>query len=270
MTSETFTNELINAIAQKKTFDFRDRIRKVDILMIDDIQFIAGRESTQQEFFNAFNELHDAGKQIILTSDKPPKEIQRLEERLCSRFEWGLVADIQRPDAETRLAILRDKARRDNLLIPDEVLQLIAEKIENNVRELEGALNKLVVQADLTGQPISVEMCQVALRDLFEQRQRRQITPELVMRTVSDYYGTSMGELISATRRREITVPRQIAMYLVREIIGMSLPQIGRVFGDRDHTTVLHSCKSVEQNMKNNPTMKSVVDDLQRMVRNSQ
>ncbi len=238
--------------------------------MIDDIQFIAGRESTQQEFFNTFNELHDAGKQIILTSDKPPKEIQRLEERLCSRFEWGLVADIQRPDMDTRLAILRDKARRENLEIPDEVLTLIAEKIENNVRELEGGLNRLVAHANLTGQPITVEMCRIALHDLFEQRQRKQITPELVMRTVSDYYGTSMSELTGATRRREITVPRQIAMYLTREIIGMSLPRIGEVFGGRDHTTVLHSCKTVEQNIRNNPTMKSVIEDLQRMVRNSQ
>ena len=270
MTSEAFTNELINAISQKKTFEFRDRIRKVDILMIDDIQFIAGRESTQQEFFNTFNELHDAGKQIILTSDKPPKEIQRLEERLCSRFEWGLVVDIQRPDEETRLAILRDKARREKIEIPDEVLALIAEKIENNVRELEGGLNKLVAHATLTHQPITVEMCQVALHDLFERRQQKQITPELVMRTVSDYYGTSMSELTGATRRREITVPRQIAMYLTREMIGMSFPRIGEVFGGRDHTTVLHSCKTVEQNIRNNATMKSVVEDLQRMVRNSQ
>ena len=270
MTSEAFTNELINAISQKKTFEFRDRIRKVDILMIDDIQFIAGRESTQQEFFNTFNELHDAGKQIILTSDKPPKEIQRLEERLCSRFEWGLVVDIQRPDEETRLAILRDKARRENIEIPDEVLALIAEKIENNIRELEGGLNKLVAHATLTHQPITVEMCQVALHDLFERRQQKQITPELVMRTVSDYYGTSMSELTGATRRREITVPRQIAMYLTREMIGMSFPRIGEVFGGRDHTTVLHSCKTVEQNIRNNATMKSVVEDLQRMVRNSQ
>ncbi len=270
MTSETFTNELINAISQKKTFEFRDRIRKVDILMIDDIQFIAGRESTQQEFFNAFNELHDAGKQIILTSDKPPKEIQRLEARLCSRFEWGLVADIQRPDFDTRLAILRDKARREQIQIPDDVLELIAEKIEDNVRELEGGLNKLVAHANLSGRPITMELCQTALHDLFEQRQRRQITPELIMRTVSDYYGLSMNELTGATRRREITVPRQIAMYLTREMIGMSLPQIGVVFGGRDHTTVLHSCKTVEQNMKTNSTTKGVVEDLQHMVRNSQ
>ena len=269
LTSETFTNELISAIQQKKTFEFRERIRKVDILMVDDIQFIAGRESTQQEFFNAFNELHDAGKQIILTSDKPPKEIQRLEERLCSRFEWGLVADIQRPDVDTRVAILRDKAQRENIEVPDDVLQMIADKIENNVRELEGGLTKLVAHANLTGQPITIELCETALKDIFDQRLHRQITAEGIMRTVSDYYGLSLSELTGATRKREITVPRQIAMYLTREMIGMSLPQIGNVFGGRDHTTVLHSCKTVEANLKTNAGMKAIVEDIQQMVKNS-
>ena len=270
MTSETFTNELISAIQQKKTFEFRERIRRVDILMIDDIQFIAGRESTQQEFFNAFNELHDAGKQIILTSDKPPKEIQRLEERLCSRFEWGLVADIQKPDIDTRVAILRDKAQREAIDVPDEVLQLIAGKIDNNVRELEGGLNKLVAHAGLTGQPITLELCETALKDIFSQRVHKQITAELIMRTVSDYYGLSMSELTGATRKREVTVPRQIAMYLTRELTGMSLPQIGNVFGGRDHTTVLHSCKTVENNMKINAGLKAIVEDIQQMVKNAQ
>ncbi|MBQ8072328.1 MAG: chromosomal replication initiator protein DnaA [Clostridia bacterium] len=270
MTSETFTNELISAIQQKKTFEFRERIRKVDILMVDDIQFIAGRESTQQEFFNTFNELHDAGKQIILTSDKPPKEIQRLEERLCSRFEWGLVADIQRPDEDTRLAILRDKAQREQIEAPDEVLQLIAGKIENNVRELEGGLTRLVAYSNLVGQPITVELCEAALKEIFDQRQHKQITAELIMRTVSDYYGLSLSELTGATRRREITVPRQIAMYLTREMTGMSLPQIGNVFGGRDHTTVLHSCKTVEASTKDNAGMKAMVEDIQRMVKSAQ
>ena len=264
MTSETFTNELISAIQQKKTYEFRERIRKVDILMVDDIQFIAGRESTQQEFFNTFNELHDAGKQIILTSDKPPKEIQRLEERLCSRFEWGLVADIQKPDIDTRVAILRDKAQRENIEVPDEVLQLIAGKIDNNVRELEGGLTKLV------GQPITLELCETALKDIFNQRVNKQITAELIMRTVSDYYGLSLSELTGATRKREVTVPRQIAMYLTREMTGMSLPQIGNVFGGRDHTTVLHSCKTVETNTRANAGLKTIVEDIQQMVKSAQ
>ena len=270
MTSETFTNELISAIQQKKTFEFRERIRRVDILMVDDIQFIAGRESTQQEFFNTFNELHDAGKQIILTSDKPPKEIQRLEERLCSRFEWGLVADIQRPDVDTRVAILRDKAQREQIVAPDEVLQLIAGKIDNNIRELEGGLTRLVAYSSMVGEPITVELCEAALKEIFDQKQHKQITAELIMRTVSDYYGLSLGELTGATRKREITVPRQIAMYLTREMTGMSLPQIGNVFGGRDHTTVLHSCKTVESNTKANAGMKAIVDDIQQMVKNAQ
>ena len=270
MTSETFTNELISAIQQKKTYEFRERIRKVDILMVDDIQFIAGRESTQQEFFNTFNELHNAGKQIILTSDKPPKDIQRLEERLCSRFEWGLVADIQRPDVDTRVAILRDKAQRERIEAPDEVLQLIAGKIENNVRELEGGLTRLVAYSNLVHQPITVELCETALQEIFDQRQHKQITAELIMRTVSDYYGLSLSEMTGATRRREITVPRQIAMYLTREMTGMSLPQIGNVFGGRDHTTVLHSCKTVEANMKGTDGLKSIVEDIKQMVRNAQ
>lgn len=270
MTSETFTNELISAIQQKNTYEFREKIRKVDILMIDDIQFIAGRESTQQEFFNTFNELHDEGKQIILTSDKAPKEIQRLEERLCSRFEWGLVADIQRPDIDTRVAILRDKTQRENIEVPDEVLQLIAGKIDNNVRELEGGLTRLVAFSNLVGKPITMELCEEALQEIFAQRQHKQITAELIMRTVSDYYGLSLNELTGATRKREITVPRQIAMYLTREMTGMSLPQIGAVFGGRDHTTVLHSCKTVENNIREQAGLKAIVEDIQQLVKNAQ
>ncbi len=270
MTSETFTNDLINAIQQKKTFEFRDRIRKVDILMVDDIQFIAGRESTQQEFFNTFNELHNAGKQIILTSDKPPKDIQRLEERLCSRFQWGLVADIQRPDVETRVAILRDKAQREQIEVPDEVLQLIAGKIDNNVRELEGGLTRLVAYSSLVGQPITMELAETALKEIFDQRQHKQITAELIMRTVSDYYGLSINEITGSTRKREITVPRQIAIYLTREMTGMSLPQIGNVFGGRDHTTVLHSCKTVEASLEKNEGMKNILDEIKHQVQNAQ
>ena len=270
LTSETFTNELISAIQQKKTYEFRDRIRKVDILMVDDIQFIAGRESTQQEFFNTFNELHNANKQIILTSDKPPKDIQRLEERLCSRFEWGLVADIQRPDIDTRVAILRDKALRECIEAPDEVLQLIAGKIDNNVRELEGGLTRLVAYSKTVGQPITMELCETALKEIFDQRQHKQITAELIMKTVSDYYGLSLNDMTGSARKREVTVPRQIAMYLTREMTGMSLPQIGNVFGGRDHTTVLHSCKTIENRLGENEGMKGIVEDIKQMVRNGQ
>ena len=270
MTSENFTNELISAIQMKKTYEFREKIRKVDVLMVDDIQFIAGRESTQQEFFNTFNELHNDNKQIILTSDKPPKDIQRLEERLCSRFEWGLVADIQRPDVDTRVAILREKTVQDNIEVPDDVLQLIAGKIDSNIRELEGCLTRLVAYSTLVKEPITVDLCERALKEIFDSKRHKQITSELIMQTVSDYYGLSMDDMTGPTRKREITVPRQIAMYLTREMTGMSLPQIGTVFGGRDHTTVLHSCKTVEANMTANTDIRAVVEDIKTLVKNAQ
>ena len=270
MTSESFTNELISAIQQKNTFEFREKIRKVDVLMVDDIQFIAGRESTQQEFFNTFNELHNENKQIILTSDKPPKDIQRLEERLCSRFEWGLVADIQRPDIDTRVAILREKTQQEGITVPDDVLQLIAGKIDSNIRELEGCLTRLVAFSSLVKQPITTELCEQALKEIFDQRRHKQVTAELVMQTVSDYYGLTLNDLIGPTRKREITVPRQIAMYLTREMTGMSLPQIGNVFGGRDHTTVMHSCKTVEANMTANTDIRAVVEDIKNLVKSAQ
>ncbi len=269
MTSENFTNELISAIQRNKSYEFREKIRRVDVLMVDDIQFIAGRESTQQEFFNTFNELHNANKQIVLTSDKPPKDIQRLEERLCSRFEWGLVADIQRPDVDTRVAILREKIQQERISVPDEVLQLIAGKIDSNIRELEGCLTRLVAYSNLVKQPITMELCEAALKEIFDQTQHKQITAELIMKTVNDYYGLTLGELTGPTRKREITVPRQIAMYLTREMTGMSLPQIGTVFGGRDHSTVLHSCKTMETILREQPGMKSIVEDIQRLVKDS-
>ena len=269
MTSENFTNELISAIQMKKTYEFREKIRKVDVLMVDDIQFIAGRESTQQEFFNTFNELHNENKQIILTSDKPPKDIQRLEERLCSRFEWGLVADIQRPDVDTRVAILREKTTQEHIEVPDDVLQLIASKIDSNIRELEGCLTRLVAYSNLVKEPITVDMCERALKEIFDSKIHKQITAELIMNTVSDYYGLMLEDMTGPTRKREITVPRQIAMFLTREMTGMSLPQIGNVFGGRDHTTVLHSCKTVEANMSANTDVRAVVEDIKTLVKNA-
>ena len=270
MTSESFTNELVDAIQQRKTYDFRSKLRGVDVLLVDDIQFIAGREATQLEFFNVFNELHNENKQIVLTSDKPPKEIQRLEERLCSRFEWGLVADIQRPDVETRLAILKEKVRQDNLPIPEDVLSLIAVKIDSNVRELEGCLTRLTAYSRVTEKPVTTELCEQALKEIFDQRRHKQVTAELIMQTVSEYYGVTLNDMVGPTRKREITVPRQIAIYLTREMTGMSLPQIGSVFGGRDHTTVMHSCKIVEAALKDSTGTKDIVDQIKRMVRNAQ
>ena len=206
----------------------------------------------------------------MLTSDKPPKDIQRLEERLCSRFEWGLVADIQRPDIDTRVAILREKTLQDNIDVPDDVLQLIAGKIDSNIRELEGCLTRLVAYSNLVKEPITMELCEQALKEIFDQRRHKQITAELIMQTVSDYYGLTLNDLIGPTRKREITVPRQIAMYLTREMTGMSLPQIGSVFGGRDHTTVMHSCKTVEAGMDGESNLSMVVNDIKRLVKNAQ
>ena len=235
--------------------------------MVDDIQFIAGRDSTQEEFFHTFNALHTAGKQIILTSDKPPQEIARLEERLSSRFAWGLVADIKRPDIETRIAILREKVRQDHISVGDDVLELIAANVDSNIRELEGSLTRLVAYANLINQPITAELCQDALRDVFVKPKTRSITAEVIMQTVSDYYSITPEDLISPSRRREITVPRQIAIYLTREMTTMSLPQIGQAFGNRDHSTILHSCSLVSSNMKSSSSMASVVNDIRNLIK---
>jgi len=266
MTSETFMNEMINAIQQKNTYEFRAKLRMVDVLLVDDIQFIAGREATQQEFFNTFNELHNDNKQIVLTSDKPPKDIQRLEERLCSRFEWGLVADIQAPDEETRAAILRDKVRQEKFEVPDEVISMIAREIKSNVRELEGCLTRLVAYSNMTKEPITLELSQNALKEIIDSRKVKIITAEMIMQSVSDYYNVTLSEMVGPTRKREITIPRQVAIYLTREMTGMSLPQIGTVFGGRDHTTILHSCKVMENTVRDDPGMKSLVNSIKRQI----
>lgn len=266
MTSETFMNEMVNAIQQKRSYEFRAKLRMVDVLLVDDIQFIAGKDATQQEFFNVFNELHNENKQIVLTSDKPPKEIQRLEERLTSRFEWGLTADIQVPDEITREAILKDKVGREHLDIPDDVIRLIAREIKNNVRELEGCLRRVTAYSSMTGQPITLELSERALREIFAQKHQKQITAELIMQTVSDYYSITLNDLVGPTRKREITIPRQVAVYLTREMTGMSLPQIGTVFGGRDHTTILHSCKVMENAVLEDASMRNLVDHVKRLV----
>ena len=266
MTSETFMNEMINAIQQKSTYEFRAKLRMVDVLLVDDIQFIAGREATQQEFFNTFNELHNENKQIVLTSDKPPKDIQRLEERLCSRFEWGLVADIQAPDEETRTAILREKVRQEKFEVPDEVISMIAREIKSNVRELEGCLTRLVAYSNMTQQPITLELSQTALKEIIDSRKVKIITAEMIMQSVSDYYNVTLSEMVGPTRKREITIPRQVAIYLTREMTGMSLPQIGTVFGGRDHTTILHSCKVMENTVRDDPGMRNLVNSIKRQI----
>lgn len=266
ITSETFTNDLVKAIGSNTNFEFRNRYRNVDVLMVDDIQFIAGKESTQEEFFHTFNTLHTAGKQIILTSDRPPQEIARLEDRLKSRFAWGLTCDIKKPDVETRIAILREKARQENITMDEDVYEAIATRVESNIRELEGSLTRLVAYAQLTNRPITVQLCEEALHDIFAKKVRKEVTAQVIMQTVANYYSITVDDLIRPTRRREIAVPRQIAMYITRDLTNLSLPQIGQVFGNRDHTTVLHGCNQIANAIKNDSSMASVVNDLKEII----
>ena len=268
ITSEDFTNQLVTAMQTNRNQQFRERFRNADILMVDDIQFIAGKNATEEEFFHTFNHLKEAGKQIIMTSDKPPREIQKLEERLCSRFEGGLNADIQRPDFETRLAILRKKAEFEHLIISDDVLVLIAERIDTNVRELEGSLTRLTAYSGLTRRPVDMQLANEALKELLK-RDTRPISAELIQESVANYYGITVGDLKSPKRNHDITVPRQMAMYLVREMMGMSLTKIGEVFGGRHYTTVMSSIEKVEKSMKASPNVVSVMDDIRRMIKDA-
>ena len=269
ITSEDFTNQLIGAMQTNQNQQFRDRFRTADILMVDDIQFIAGKKGTEEEFFHTFNHLREAGKQIVMTSDKPPKEIQKLEERLCSRFEGGLVADIQRPNFETRLAILRKKAEFEKLSIDNDILSLIAEKIDTNIRELEGSLTRLTAYSSLTRRPIDMQLAREALRELFKHTETRLITTDSIQEAVANYYGITVEDLKSPKRSHEITVPRQIAMYLCREMMGLSLTRIGDAFGGRHYTTVMSSIDKVEESIKQSPSLASLLDDVRRMIKDS-
>jgi len=242
ISSEEFTNDLINAIRNHNTQAFRDKYRSADVLLIDDIQFIAGKEATQEEFFHTFNTLHGQNKQVIISSDRPPKSLVTLEERLRSRFEWGLTADIQPPDLETRLAILRAKAERLGRKVPGEIMELIARRVQSNIRELEGALNRIVAFAELSGMALTMQLAEVALVDLLPQR--GDVKPGAVVDVVARAFNLSVDRLLSTDRSRDVALPRQIAMYLMRET-NISLPQIGLALGGRDHTTVMYGCEKV-------------------------
>ena len=269
ITSEDFTNQLVSAMQTNKNQDFRERFRNVDILLVDDIQFIAGKRGTEEEFFHTFNHLREAGKQIVMTSDKPPKEIQKLEERLCSRFEGGLIADIQRPDFETRLAILRKKAEFEHLNVSDDILELIAEKIDTNVRELEGSLTRLTAYSTLARRPIDMQLAREALRELFSHSETRKITCDIIQEAVASYYGITVEGLKSPRRNHELAVPRQIAMYLTREMMGLSLTKIGDAFGGRHYTTVMASIEKVEDSIRQSPSLASLLDDIRRMIKDT-
>lgn len=249
MSSEHFTNELIAAIRHRSTPQFRTKYREMDVLLIDDIQFIAGKESTQEEFFHTFNNLHNNRKQIIITSDRPPKEIANLEERLSSRFAWGLIADIQPPDFETRVAILRKKVEKEPVEVPDAVIHFIAEQIQTNIRELEGALIRVIAYSALEERPVTLEMAKTTLKDMVKETIKT-ISVEMVQKSVAQFFGMPLSELRSKNRHRNVVLPRQIAMYLSRQLTNMSLPEIGNAFGGKDHTTVLHSCKKIETEIK--------------------
>lgn len=262
VTSEKFTNELIQSIRNKTTPDFREKYRNIDVLLIDDIQFIIGKESTQEEFFHTFNTLHESKKQIIISSDRPPKDIQTLEDRLRSRFEWGLITDIQSPPYETRMAILNKKVESDGLFIENEILEFIAANIKSNIRELEGSLNKLVALSRLKKKEINMELVAEAIQDYISMSSHKTITLPYIVDIVADHFGLTSQEIYSKNRSSKIAYPRQIAMYLCRKCIGMSLSDIGKSMGNKDHTTVLHGCNKIEDDLKNDISLQNTVDVL--------
>ena len=266
ISSEKFTNELINSIKDDKNVEFRNRYRNVDVLLVDDIQFIAGKERTQEEFFHTFNALHEANKQIIISSDRPPKEIPTLEDRLRSRFEWGLTTDIQAPDFETRIAILRKKAESENFKVNNEVFDFIARKIKSNIRELEGALTRVTAYSSLTNKEVSIELAQEALKDIISSNRPKQINIDMIKDVVSQHYNIQIDDFDSKRRTRTITYPRQVAMYLSRELTDLSLPKIGESFGGRDHTTVIHAYDKISHDINESMDFKNLILEFKKML----
>ena len=265
VTSEKFTNELIDSIKDDTTVHFRNRYRSVDVLLIDDIQFLAGKERTQEEFFHTFNTLYEANKQIVVSSDRPPKDIPTLEERLRSRFEWGLIADIQAPDLETRVAILRKKAILDNLDIEDDVLSYIAAHIDTNIRELEGALIRVMAYSTITSKSdITVELATEALQEILPDSKPKIITSKEIKKIVAEYFHLQVQDLVGKKRTRTIAYPRQIAMYLCRELTDASFPKIGDDFGGRDHTTVMHANDKIARELNEDPELEHIIEEIKK------
>ena len=271
VTSENFTNELINSIKDGnfKNESFRKKYRNIDVLLIDDIQFIAGKKMGQEEFFHTFNSLRENNKQVIISSDKPPRDIPLLEERLKTRFEWGLLADVSMPDYETRLAILRKKVQLENLIIDDYLLSVIATKINTNIRELEGVLNKIIAYASLTHTPITIESTEKAINDVALQKEKI-VTAAYIQDIVAKYFNLDKKDLVSTKKSNDIVYPRQIAMYLCRTSGNMSFPQIARDFGKKDHTTVMHAHGKIEKEIKQNTNTKLIVESLKNIIRENQ
>ena len=269
VSSETFTNELIEAIRNGNNTAmsrFREKYRSIDVLLIDDVQFIIGKESTQEEFFHTFNELHVAKKQIILSSDRPPKEMETLEERIRSRFEWGLLADIGSPDYETRMAILKKKAERDGFELSDEILNYIAVNIKSNIRELEGALNKLMAYVNLVQTEITMEIAQKELQNIISPDKPRIVTPQLIMEVVAEHFGISIEQILSKSRSNDVAKPRQIAMYLCKNMTDASLEAIGKVLGGRDHSTVVHGIKKVAEDVSADEAVAKTVETIKKKI----
>jgi chromosomal replication initiator protein len=265
--SEEFTNDFINSIRDERAGAFQRRYRDVDVLLIDDIQFLQGKEGTQEEFFHTFNTLHNANKQVVITSDLPPKKLSGFEERMRSRFEWGLITDVQPPDLETRIAILRKKAVGERLLAPDDVLEYIASKISTNIRELEGALIRVTAFANLNRQPVDLALAEVVLKDLITDDDAREITVATIMAQTADYFGLTIEDLSGSSRSRVLVTARQIAMYLCRELTELSLPKIGQAFGGRDHTTVMHANKKVRELMTERRSIYNQVTELTNRIK---
>lgn len=266
VTSEKFTNELIQSIRNQTTMEFKDKYRNVDVLLIDDIQFISGKESTQEEFFHTFNALHEAKKQIIISSDRPPKEIKTLEDRLRSRFEWGIIADIQAPDYETRMAILNKKTEADGITIEPLILEYIATNVKSNIRELEGSLNKLIGLSRLKKKEINIELAAEAIQDIISADAQRTVTLTYIVDIVADHFSLTPQEIYSKNRSNKIAYPRHIAMYLCRKHLGISLADIGKSFGDRDHTTVMHGVTKIEEALKEDLSLQNIIEVLMKKI----
>lgn len=264
VTSEKFTNDFINGLQEKKIDSFRNKYRNIDVLLIDDIQFIAGKDNSQEEFFHTFNSLHENIKQIVMSSDKPPKDLN-FDERLKSRFEWGLLVDISKPDYETRLAILRNKIQQEKLLIDDNILVNIATKVDSNIRELEGIIKKLMVTASLTKGPITVELAEKAVNDMISEKEKI-ISSDYIQDVVAKYFNLEVKDLKSSKRSNDIAYPRQIAMFLCRDIANMPFIKIGQSFGKRDHTTVMHACNKIENELKENNNTKLIVESVKKII----
>jgi chromosomal replication initiator protein len=267
LSAETFTNEFITAIRTKESSQFKDKYRSLDLLLLDDVQFLEGKEETQEELFHTFNTLYNNGKQIVLTSDEPPKELKSLEARLVSRFAMGLICDITHPDFETRTAILEKKAELEHLDISGEVIRFIAKNIASNIRDLEGALNKVTAFSRLTHTQIDLDKAEEALKDLISGAQKPEITVAHIQTIVTDYYGLSMSDMVSKKRTQNIAYPRQIAMYLSRKLLDISLPDVGKQFGGRDHSTVIHGCEKISDALESDVNLQHVINELERRIK---